>query len=59
MKAARRAVCQYVPVAASPAIYCQHVCRRTITLGERRFAPQLSPDALIFDGLEHLRLEAR
>lgn len=42
-----------------PAIDCRHVCRRTVALEERHFADQLSPDAVIFDGLEHLRLEAR
>jgi hypothetical protein len=30
-----------------------------VALEERHFADQLSPDAVIFDGLEHLRLEAR
>jgi hypothetical protein len=41
------------------AIDRRHVCRRTVALEERHFADQLSPDVVIFDGLEHLRLEAR
>jgi hypothetical protein len=42
-----------------PAIDCRHVCRRTVALEKRHFADPLSPDAVIFDGLEHLCLVAK